>query len=162
MSRFDRAGFTIIELLIVIAIIGILTAIIITSVMVSRRKAVDNQIMNDVRQLRILAEEVYDSQAASYLNWADSEAQPNLANQLDRLLADLDQIHNYTQTDVTDPQHVTITRDSQAQEFCISVPLYTDPSIIYCVDATGQYQKTSSHCPDYPATGQPLRCPVSN
>ncbi|MDP3997554.1 MAG: type II secretion system protein [bacterium] len=151
-----QSGFNLVELLIVIAILGILITLVIMAVQGGKQKAFDNSIRNDVRQMRWLAEEVYDSNGASYEDWTQNA---EISAQLDVLHADMDKILNYIAT--PEQPHAAILRESQVGDYCISAPLKTDSSSYYCVDATGVFSTFSSPCPDNAKDGDPLRCPAS-
>src|SRR5688572_28067285 len=68
-DRTHSLGFTLIEFLIVIAIIGILSSLILNAVAHGCQKALDNSIRRDISQLRLSAEQAFDSQAGSYEDW---------------------------------------------------------------------------------------------
>lgn len=146
------AGFSLIEILITIAVIGILTSLILVAVSGSRNKGHDTRIHNDVSQLRYLAESIYDTQGASYAKWS---AHPSIATNLAVLLEDIDQ--NYG--DAAGAPYVTLIRDSQGAEYCVSAPLRGKVGQYYCIDSTGVFKEGPTPCPDYGAGDPPLRCP---
>jgi prepilin-type N-terminal cleavage/methylation domain-containing protein len=59
-ARSSRKGFTIVELMVVIAIIGILSGIILTSLMGSKSKARDAQRISDLNQIQLAIEQYFD------------------------------------------------------------------------------------------------------
>lgn len=62
----QRKGFTLIEMLVVIAIIGILSAAVLVSLGPSREKAKDARIISGIEQARLLAEARYDATLSQY------------------------------------------------------------------------------------------------
>ena len=60
MKNNSRSGFTIIEMLVVIAIIGILSAIIITNLTSSKAKARDAKRVSDLAQIQLALEQCFD------------------------------------------------------------------------------------------------------
>lgn len=147
----QEKGFTLIELLIVIAILGVLTLFVLNAIWNARDKAYDARIRNDIVQLRWLAESVFDSQGASYMNWT---AHATIQQQLTLALSDIDK--NYG--DAAGAPYVTTIRDTQDGDYCVSAPLRGAVGKHYCVDATGVFKTTNSACAV--STGvPPLRCP---
>ena len=153
-------GFSLIELLIVIAIIGILTGLILVGTSRSRLKGQDTAIRNDVSQLRLMAEQVYDTQGASYLNW---HLNASVQAQVAQLLADVDEKYGNTVPDTYPTSYPasyeTVLRFSQRKDYCVSAPLRSEPGKYYCIDTTGVFTVAESHCPEQLLTGPPLRCP---
>lgn len=152
--RFER-GLSFIEILLVIGIFGILTTLILASVTSSRHKAIDNRIRSSVGQIRILAEVAYDSNGGTYVDWSqESSIEPELT----RLLEEIDKDFG----DAAGLPYLTLTRQTQAANYCVSAPLRAISNGFYCVDATGKFQTTTSACPDYGddlSGDPPLRCP---
>lgn len=59
-TRSARSGFTLVEMLVVVAIVGILSSVLIVELNPARDKARDARIMNQVNQVRTIAEALYD------------------------------------------------------------------------------------------------------
>lgn len=155
MHRSAAQGFTLIELLIVIAIIGILTSLVLGGVYLARLKAYDNSIRNDIRQLRLIAEEAYDANHADYTDWTLYEPR---TNDIAILKEDVDQ--NFGDSDPEVFQ--TIINDSQIQDYCVSAPLREGG--YYCIDATGAFIRTATACltnEEAAGSEEPVRCPTS-
>ncbi len=56
----NKNGFTLVEMLVVIAIIGILSATLLTALGPARNKAKDARIISSLNQIRAIAETLYD------------------------------------------------------------------------------------------------------
>lgn len=65
MHMFQKKGFTLIEMLIVIAIIGILSAAVLAGLGPSRDKAKDARIISGMNQVRAIAESLYNPSSQS-------------------------------------------------------------------------------------------------
>ncbi|MDP3764286.1 MAG: prepilin-type N-terminal cleavage/methylation domain-containing protein [bacterium] len=59
-ARYSRAGFTLVELLVVITIIGILATVVLVSLNSARAKARDAKRLGDVRQIALALEFCYN------------------------------------------------------------------------------------------------------
>lgn len=150
-----QAGLTFLEILLVIAILGILVALVLAGVTSSRRKAIDNRTRSSIGQIRILAEIAFDSNGGTYENWSQESS---IQNELATLLEKIDEDAG----DMTGAPYVTHIRETQSQNYCVSAPLQADSGSTYCIDKTGKFQTTTSACPDYgdDLSGEaPLRCP---
>lgn len=55
-----KEGFTLIEMLVVVAVIGLLSSVILTALGPAKDKAKDSRITQEVNQVRSLAETMYD------------------------------------------------------------------------------------------------------
>ncbi|MEX2054848.1 MAG: prepilin-type N-terminal cleavage/methylation domain-containing protein [Candidatus Andersenbacteria bacterium] len=159
-----RSGFSLIEVLILIAILGILATIVLVGVQRARLSAYDSSIRTDVGQLRWLTEQMYDTNRASYENWRSS-ATPVIEGQIGILLNDIEKqmgtLHGQIYPDDYPGEYGTVIRESQSKEYCISAPLRSEPGKFYCIDATAVFRIVSSECPDVTGETPPLRCPSS-
>lgn len=57
----SRKGFTLVEMLVVIAVIGIISTVALTALGPSRNKAKDTRVISNLQQVRALAETVYSN-----------------------------------------------------------------------------------------------------
>lgn len=130
-----QSGFTLIELLVVIAIIGILSSLVIATAINARQKAADARVKNDVRQIRWLAEMVYNSNNNDFTDWS---IDTQITDNLDRLIADINDAHQSTVT-------VSIG-DTDNQSFCVSAPMKSNTSRHYCIDASREIHITDNPC----------------
>lgn len=151
----QERGLTFIEILIVLAILGILITVVLAGVTSSRKKAIDNRIRSNISQIRILAEVAFDSNGGTYENWAQESS---IQDSLMRLKEKIDE----DEGDSPGAPYATVIRETQAQNYCASAPLTGDSGHFYCIDKTGKFQNTTAACPDYgddDSGDPPLRCP---
>lgn len=148
----NKAGFGLAEFIIVIGIIGILAGLILASASSGKKDATDAAIENAVRQTRWQAEIVFDSQQGSFLNWDQHSL---VQSEMALLLEEIDAQYG----DSAGSPFVTVVRNSQVNEFCVSAPSRARPGMYFCTDARGQLTQTTAHCPDYVEGDPPLRCP---
>ncbi|MEK7651445.1 MAG: type II secretion system protein [Patescibacteria group bacterium] len=62
----NNKGFTLIEMLVVIAIIGLLSSVVLVALGPSRTKAKDTRIISDLRQIQVIAETLYNGTTGKY------------------------------------------------------------------------------------------------
>lgn len=146
------SGFGLIELLLVIAIIGILAGLILSAGYMGREKAHDTAIENAIRQIRWQAEIAGNGNEGSFVGWTQN---PLIQDELIILLDEVDAQYG----DNDSMSYVTVMRDSQLRDYCASAPSRAEEGRYYCVDARGELKFTTAHCPDFPVDGAPLRCP---
>jgi type II secretory pathway pseudopilin PulG len=145
LQRYNESpGYSLVELLIFIAIVGILASLVIGVATPARNKAIDARIRNDIAQLRWQAEIVFDSQGASFEDWSTNQS---VEENVTIILADID--------DALGQTDAATIRDSDDNTYCASAPLRNAPGRHWCIDASGVFAEVSSSCP----ASQPFECP---
>lgn len=136
-----KSGFTIVELLVVILIIGILVFLVVVATTRVRNRSHNVRIKNDTGQLRLMAEQVFDSNGARYVDWTKH---PQVAGGVAQLLTDIADVHNVS--DALAEKAVLV--ETQNKHYCISVELKVEEEGLthYCVDKSGQFKGTDRHC----------------
>ena len=118
----NNKGFTLIEMLVVVAIIGILSATVLVALGPSRDKARDSRIMGAVQQARALFEASYDASSGTYVLSDDTKAK------LDALSTDIKN------------QGVSsglAYSGNGTSEYVVSATLKSDDTKVFCADSTG-------------------------
>jgi len=135
----NKKGFTLIEMLVVVAIVGILSAVVLTSLGPARNKAKDTRIISGLNQARAIAETLFDG---------DFDAIPTG----EILTGDLN--FGATAADIKEQggqlkANRTVGGNNPAYVFWSKL---TDPTKYYCVDSTGaakylNSEPSGTNCP---------------
>jgi prepilin-type N-terminal cleavage/methylation domain-containing protein len=120
----NNKGFTIIEILLVVAIIGIISTIAITQVSTSRQRAKNAKIKQQVSNILSYAEKYNIENANSYTNFCTD--------------AELNNMMNNAFSFGTTARSVSITDCiSDINEYIIAVPINGTSNSVYCIDYAG-------------------------
>ena len=120
----NNKGFTLVEMLIVIAIIGILSATVLTALGPSRNKAKDARIISNLQQVRAVAETLYDGDYNALPNGVVQPSESNFGS---------------AAADIAENQGaLTINVSADGLEYAAYSDLATgNGSKWYCVDSAG-------------------------
>ncbi len=140
--RKSPSGFTLIELMVIIAIIGILAGVILTSLASARNKAKDARIKADVKSTRTLLElgfngtqypDLWAPSSGSVVNGSVSDSGPN------RL--DLNALQLDAQKQGGIIQYRAINSTGQSPNLATAYALYgklvSNPGKYFCLDSVG-------------------------
>ncbi|MBU3964474.1 type II secretion system GspH family protein [Patescibacteria group bacterium] len=134
-----RKGFTIVELLIVVAIIGILATIVIVSLKEASDRARNTKIITSVTQIRKIAEDMYIQEAGGYeslcisgeLNGGYSDILTILENDVEKYGGDM------------------VSCYDSRYSYCVSAQLTGSTTKYFCIDDQGSnIESTSNACSD--------------
>jgi prepilin-type N-terminal cleavage/methylation domain-containing protein len=137
MKKETRRGFTLIDLLVVIAIIGILSSVILASLNTARDKGADAAIKSDLNNIRSQAELYYDQNSQDYTG----------------VCADPTMVRAQTSAEVTNGGTAGAC-DEAATYWVMWVPLKTNATAAWCVD-NGGASKEITPLPAAPLTACP-------
>lgn len=120
-SKNKEAGFTLIEMMVVIAVIGILSAAVLAGLAPARKKARDARVISGVNQARTVV-----------------EALAGVGGYPDPVVLSGDAQYKAADADVKSVNSVGIIYNrSDDNNYTLSAKLASDPTKLYCVDAQG-------------------------
>jgi prepilin-type N-terminal cleavage/methylation domain-containing protein len=139
MEKRFQEGFTLIEMLVVVAVIGLLSSVILTALGPAKDKAKDTRIISNVNQIRSLAETLYDG---------DYDALPTLpgatGNQNIQELAE-DVLNQGGELTTIKPLSGSARAYSVYSKLNTTVGDSSNPQIqYYCVDSAGHSVTTTA------------------
>jgi len=123
----QNKGFTLIEMLVVVGMIGVLAAAVLTALGPSRNKAKDSRIISDVNQIAALAEVLYDGN-----NFPTSNvllANPITKDAAVTVNADINKLGGAL-------KYLSDTNGN----FAVYSRLVSDQTRVYCVDSAGAHR----------------------
>ncbi len=130
----NNKGFTLIEMMVVIAIIGLLSSVVLVALGPSRNKAKDTRIISDINQTRAMLETKFNPSNSSYAY---------VVTDYGSLTTD---VANNGGTLTVNP-----SIGGTGSVYAISSPLASDNTKYYCVDSTGKSETaaapTTTNCP---------------
>lgn len=135
----SRKGFTLIEMLVVIAVIGILAATVLTSLGPARDKAKDTRIKTDLNQVRAVAETLYDGDYADLSTTQEDIIPLNTAI-----------TENGGTLTINKEETSSLTYEAFSN-------LASDSSVYFCVDSDGNTVETTTD----PSDDNAIECPSS-
>jgi len=144
-----KKAFTLIELLIVIAIIGILAGIVLVSLTGALKKGKDSRIQADLQQVRNVAGMMM-SDKGNYEDLCDASYKLNSSS------SDYGTQLNTIQSDIAAQQGTSpanISCYASSTEYCVSAGLVSKNNY-YCIDSNGNALVTSTN----PCTNTNLKC----
>jgi prepilin-type N-terminal cleavage/methylation domain-containing protein len=134
----NNKGFTLIEMLVVIAIIGLLSSVVLVALGPSRNKAKDARIISDLNQIRTIMETLYDPSTGNYPGGASAVGN----NDIIRAKEDIDS---------SGGTHFGIT-PLAANSYYYAVAILNDGKTYYCVDSSGNSLSIGTSAPGSGAT----------
>jgi len=134
-----REGFTIVELLIVVAIIGILATIVIVSLREASDRARNTKMITSVTQIRKIAEDMYIQEPSGYELLCSGGV----------LNGDYSDILVVLENDVEKYGGTIVSCYDSRYSYCLSAQLTGSTERYFCIDDQGSnIESTSNACSD--------------
>ncbi|MCL4391724.1 type II secretion system GspH family protein [Patescibacteria group bacterium] len=135
MNKSKKEGFTLIEMLVVIAMIGLLSAVVLVALGPSRNKAKDTRIISDVNQARSYMEATYDPTAGGY---PDYTASFSASSSLASLSLDVTNQNGDTAGKNSGGLYLNEAKSGSVYSaYAFYAKLASDDTKAYCVDSAG-------------------------
>lgn len=138
-----RGGFTLIEMLVVVAVIGLLSSVLLTALGPARDKARDSRIIQEVNQVRSLAETLYTGNYNALPNVEGVTAVDNISlEELKKLAKDIQSFGGelVVRRPLTQPtSYVAYSK--------LNVKVGAEPNLVvnyYCIDSRGNAGYTTT------------------
>ncbi len=157
-----RKGFTLIELIVVIAIITLLSTIVLGSLNSARNKSADSAIKGQMATLRSQAELYNDANGNSYANVCNlGAAAPNGTKGIYTMLVGAANItaSSIVTNAATAGAANTVTCHATVGSWVAEAPLKSNPSIMWCVDNSGVSQSSGAVNIDGTGGTNQYKCP---
>ena len=141
MIKKSNRGFTLIDLLVVIAIIGILSSVVLASLNTARSKGSDAAIKADLNNIRAQAELYYDNSSNSYGTFASAACDASPAAVFNDQNVKQALAHAISQSGQSGTSASNCVSNNTS--WAAAVTLKSANTTAWCVDSTGQSkQKT--------------------
>ncbi len=132
--RTNNKGFTLIEMLVVIAMIGLLSAVVLVALGPSRNKAKDTRIISDIQQIRSVAETRYNPTTNTYAITAVTACNADSGStDINTALKDID---------TNNGSACTINLTANSNGYAVSAKTASGNN--YCVDSTGKVASSTA------------------
>ncbi len=142
-------GFTLIELFVVIAIIGILASVVLASLNTARDKGANASVKSNLNNMRAQAELVYDN--ASPNSYATVCSDANVTKALEAARVSSGALTT-TVAFATAETATSVACQSQSTSWVIQAPLKGTGAGYWCVDSSGKSQAEAAVLPASSAT----------
>ncbi|MDP3093948.1 MAG: type II secretion system protein [bacterium] len=143
------AGFTLVELLVVIAVIGLLASIVLVSMGSAREKARDARRQADIRQIGTAMELYYSDNSEKYLSaTGGANTVTAIPNPCSATLCYLPDVPNDPQDTAATRQYTWVANSADLQKYCVYVKLEAPTASTYvCSSQRGTLGKVSATAP---------------
>ncbi len=147
MIKNKKSGFTLVEVLTVIMIIGILATVVLVSLDAARRRARDSAVQNQLRQIASLAEAVYTMENG-YEEFSDLSTAGSDHPSADDYRKAVDKINDVSDSDNHaggGDDNIQIHFSTDNKDYCAFSNLVRRDEEVFCVDSSGDARITDDN-----------------